>query len=376
VSSPEIHREELLVAILRVTAELGGARTAFSAAVAERFGLAATDVECLQLLDTDGAMPVGRLGELTALTTGATTRMVDRLEQAGYVRRVPDATDRRRVVVEPVPERTPAIGRAFDPLGVAVRSSLAGASEADLAALHAHLAGVLAAVRGEAVRLRSELSSTDDTGSTAAPVASATRGRLVFIGGAPSVVISGDPGLGRELYRARFEGAVPSARVRDGVVTIRYSRAAWFEWRTRIANQWIEASAHWRRDMTEFALNTAVPWTVELRGGATAVKADLRQVHLEAFDLAGGASLIALSLPRPVGVVPIRVKGGVGDVSILRPGGAAVRLGVKGGAREAILDGVATWSNARVETPGADLMADRYEIEIAGGANRVTVSVG
>ena len=46
-------------------------------------------------------MPVGRLGELTALTTGATTRMVDRLEQAGYVRRVPDPADRRRVIVEP-----------------------------------------------------------------------------------------------------------------------------------------------------------------------------------------------------------------------------------------------------------------------------------
>jgi DNA-binding MarR family transcriptional regulator len=375
VSSPEIHREELLVGILRVTAELGGARTAFSAAVAERFGLAATDVECLQLLDTDGAMPVGRLGELTALTTGATTRMVDRLEQAGYVRRVPDAADRRRVVVEPVPERTLAIARAFAPLDEASRAALAGASDAELVSLRGHLTTSVAAVRGEAARLRSAATG-DDSGTTAAPVASATRGRLVFIGGAPTIVISGDPALGRELYRARFEGAVPSARVRDGVVTIRYSRAAWFEWRARIANQWIEASAHWRHDMTEFALNTAVPWTVELRGGATAVKADLREVNLEAFDLAGGASMIALSLPRPVGVVPIRVKGGVGDVTVLRPGGVAVRLGVKGGAREAILDGTATWSNARIETPGADLAPNRYEIEIAGGANRVTVSVG
>ena len=42
-------------------------------------------------------MTVGRIGELTGLTTGATTRLVDRLEQAGFVRRVADPADRRRV---------------------------------------------------------------------------------------------------------------------------------------------------------------------------------------------------------------------------------------------------------------------------------------
>ncbi|MTE11306.1 MarR family transcriptional regulator [Nocardia sp. CT2-14] len=51
-------------------------------------------------------LPLGRVpGELaarTGLTTGPTTRLIDRLEQAGYMRRVPDANDRRKVLVEPV----------------------------------------------------------------------------------------------------------------------------------------------------------------------------------------------------------------------------------------------------------------------------------
>ena len=43
------------------------------------------------------------------LTTGAVTRVIDRLEQAGYVRRVPDPADRRRVIVEVVPEKVAAV---------------------------------------------------------------------------------------------------------------------------------------------------------------------------------------------------------------------------------------------------------------------------
>ena len=131
MSTPDIERDELVAAILRATAEMSTGRAAFTQVVAERFGLAATDVDCLGLLASEGAKAVGRLGEITALTTGATTRMVDRLEQAGYVRRVPDPADRRRVIVEPVAERTIAVARAFEPLDAAIRAALSPAPPAD-----------------------------------------------------------------------------------------------------------------------------------------------------------------------------------------------------------------------------------------------------
>ncbi len=47
-------------------------------------------------------MPAGRLTELTGLTTGAVTGVIDRLEEAGYVRRTDDPNDRRRTIVEPI----------------------------------------------------------------------------------------------------------------------------------------------------------------------------------------------------------------------------------------------------------------------------------
>src|SRR4051794_234377 len=82
VSTPA-ETDDRVIAILQASAEMSARRAAYTQIVAERFGLAATDVECLGLLASEGSMAVGRLGELTALTTGATTRMVDRLEQAG-----------------------------------------------------------------------------------------------------------------------------------------------------------------------------------------------------------------------------------------------------------------------------------------------------
>ena len=81
----------------------------FGQTVAIRFGLSESDVEALELLIDTGAATAGRLSELMGLTTGAVTRVIDRLEQAGYVRRVPDPADRRRVIVEVVPEKIAAV---------------------------------------------------------------------------------------------------------------------------------------------------------------------------------------------------------------------------------------------------------------------------
>jgi DNA-binding MarR family transcriptional regulator len=72
-------------------------------ASAEVAGLNTTDWYALSVLGLAGRLTSGELAERTGLTTGATTRLIDRLERAGHVRRVADPADRRRVIVEPVP---------------------------------------------------------------------------------------------------------------------------------------------------------------------------------------------------------------------------------------------------------------------------------
>jgi DNA-binding MarR family transcriptional regulator len=68
--------------------------------VVELAGLSRNEVRCLSLLERhDGRLTAGRLAELSRLTTGAITGVIDRLEQAGLARREPDPSDRRRVIV-------------------------------------------------------------------------------------------------------------------------------------------------------------------------------------------------------------------------------------------------------------------------------------
>ena len=80
-----------------------GATARFDQAVADALGLNRTDMRCLDVIEREGAVPAGRLAEETGLTSGAITTVIDRLERAGYARRVPDPGDRRRVLVELTP---------------------------------------------------------------------------------------------------------------------------------------------------------------------------------------------------------------------------------------------------------------------------------
>lgn len=76
------------------------ATDAVDEAVTELFGVNRTDSRCMDILEQHGRMSAGQLASLSGLSTGAVTAVVDRLERAGYARRVPDPSDRRRVLVE------------------------------------------------------------------------------------------------------------------------------------------------------------------------------------------------------------------------------------------------------------------------------------
>jgi DNA-binding MarR family transcriptional regulator len=82
---------------LRINQNAGDA---LDAAIAEWLGVNRTDLVCLDILARLGTVPAGRLAEESRLTTGAITAVLDRLERAGYVRRLADPSDRRRVLVE------------------------------------------------------------------------------------------------------------------------------------------------------------------------------------------------------------------------------------------------------------------------------------
>jgi DNA-binding MarR family transcriptional regulator len=63
-------------------------------------GINRSDARCLDILDQLGRMTAGALAQHSGLSTGAITAVIDHLEKAGYAKRVPDPSDRRRVLVE------------------------------------------------------------------------------------------------------------------------------------------------------------------------------------------------------------------------------------------------------------------------------------
>ncbi|SOR82280.1 HTH-type transcriptional regulator MhqR [Streptomyces chartreusis NRRL 3882] len=127
----------------------------FNQAVADHLKLHPTDVQCLNLLTAEsGPFTTGRIAELTGLTSGSATRLVDRLEKAGYVVRRRDQTDRRRVLVEPVPKAMRNLTELWAELGERWRAMFADYTEDELALLYRHMRRTVELSRQQIAHLR------------------------------------------------------------------------------------------------------------------------------------------------------------------------------------------------------------------------------
>jgi len=235
--------------------------------------------------------------------------------------------------------------------------------EAQIAALTAEGApGAPPRESGVKVELALELGGKDRPAQSSAPLEGVTAGRLQFTKGAAKVSLRGDASL-TELYRATFEGPAPEITVKGGVVTVQQRRRFRpFDWRAQSA---------------DFALTTAVPWDISLRGGMWKLVADFSALRVTALEVTGGASDIEVTLPAPVGIVPVRVSGGASEVLLRRPAGTEARAEMNGGASQLIFDGQrlgAVGGRMVLASGGFAEAADRYEIRFTGGASQVTVA--
>jgi DNA-binding MarR family transcriptional regulator len=106
---------------------------------AERYGLNRTDMRGLEIVSRQGPLAPTELARLLGLTTGGVTTVIDRIERAGYVRRRPDRSDRRRLLVEATPLTTARDIEVFADLVRATAESLAAYSARDLAMIHGFL---------------------------------------------------------------------------------------------------------------------------------------------------------------------------------------------------------------------------------------------
>ncbi|MFD9793878.1 MarR family winged helix-turn-helix transcriptional regulator [Streptomyces sp. NPDC059070] len=148
----------------RLMADLGAASrrymasyALFNQALADRLRLHPTDLQCLNLLSLEpDPVTTGRIAELTGLTTGSATRLVDRLEKAGYVTRRRDTADRRKVLVEPVPERMAEFGAVWGKLNGAWFAMFDAYDDTEIELLVAHMRRTVELSGAQIERLRNE----------------------------------------------------------------------------------------------------------------------------------------------------------------------------------------------------------------------------
>ena len=134
--------------------ELSTVTILFHSALAEQFGLNATDWKCADILTRLGPLTAGQLSELTGLTTGAITGVIDRLEQGGFARRERDPQDRRKVIIQPVLEREQEINDLFGDLLQGYDELLAAYSDQELAFILEYMIQSARVMREAAAKLR------------------------------------------------------------------------------------------------------------------------------------------------------------------------------------------------------------------------------
>jgi DNA-binding MarR family transcriptional regulator len=109
-------RKELLEAVLQASRENSTIAVFFHTSIAERVGLGATETKTLYLLSSQGVLTAGEIAQRTGLTTSSVTSLIDRLESKGFVQRVRDTQDRRRVIVERNEQRLAELNQVFHSL--------------------------------------------------------------------------------------------------------------------------------------------------------------------------------------------------------------------------------------------------------------------
>jgi DNA-binding MarR family transcriptional regulator len=150
-------RTELIAAIGNATQLYQDATDAFDDAACAALALNRTDLKCLSVIAQRGPVAVGEIGKAAGLTRGAMTTALDRIEKAGYARRLRHPDDRRGVLVELTDKARKAIDAIWGPYMRNAETLFANYSVADLKAILRYLQeGRLAqeAIMAEVKKLR------------------------------------------------------------------------------------------------------------------------------------------------------------------------------------------------------------------------------
>jgi DNA-binding MarR family transcriptional regulator len=148
-------RQQLVGDVGRAMQAYQRSTQAFDDEVGRLLGVNPVDLRCLDWL-TEGPMTASRLAEATGLSAAATTSMIDRLEDKGFVRRRRGDGDRRQVLVEFTEGGLRRVGELYGPLVAEGEPLLASFTKEQLAVMHDQLVRMREMTDRQRERLRTQ----------------------------------------------------------------------------------------------------------------------------------------------------------------------------------------------------------------------------
>lgn len=151
------NKQELMVELIEAVRANQLATDKMDDTAARGMGVNRTDARCLDIVERLGPVTAGRLAADAGLTSGTATVAIDRLVAKGYVRRVADPTDRRRVLIEKTAKLEEVAGRFYGPLAERAVAPLSRYSTAELETVIRFLRFSTSLVEERAAELLEEL---------------------------------------------------------------------------------------------------------------------------------------------------------------------------------------------------------------------------
>ena len=155
MSNQNFSKKQFALRAMMAGRESGTRAILFQQAIAQALGLNATDMKCLDMLVLRGPVTPSQLIEVTGLTSGAITVMIDRLVKAKLVERRIDEADRRRTLLYPTAKAAREVAPKYESMSKAMAKLFSGYSEEELRFLEIHFGEVAQIFQTEVSKLGS-----------------------------------------------------------------------------------------------------------------------------------------------------------------------------------------------------------------------------
>ena len=168
-------------------------------------------------------------------------------------------------------------------------------------------------------------------------------------------------GSGEGPLRAKWRGPAPRIRDRRGVTEVGYGVLG--RLRALVTP----------RSSLALTLDPRIALDLEIAGGVSGLRADLRELDIRALTVSGGASDVVMDLPAPAHEMPVRIEGGANRTVVRRPSEAPVSVEIDGGASGLSIDGERLGAIGGHVMRHAGAGAPGVQLRVLGGAAQLGI---